>query len=181
MAVLLEDIVKSVEQLLKLISKRSQEQSFVDPTLDPVLLVPGIAGSILNAVDAKTGKTERVWVRIVGADHEFRDKLWSYFDPATGHIPQLPQISCFRVPQIFLIFVYVFVFWSVLRFCSSGFFGSFFVNLTWFSLSSHHWYWATDRYLLHFLSKLRISENAPTRCSWYQVMKSWEIGFPNYL
>lgn len=110
MAVLLEDIVKSVEQLLKLISKRSQEQSFVDPTLDPVLLVPGIAGSILNAVDAKTGKTERVWVRIVGADHEFRDKLWSYFDPATGHIPQLPQISCFRVPQIFLIFVYVFVF-----------------------------------------------------------------------
>ncbi|KAK4488575.1 hypothetical protein RD792_004341 [Penstemon davidsonii] len=57
MAVLLEDIVKSVEQLLKLISKKSDEQTYVDPTLDPVLLVPGIAGSILNAVDAKTGST----------------------------------------------------------------------------------------------------------------------------
>lgn len=84
MAVLLEDIVKSVEHLLKLISKTSQEQTYVDPTLDPVLLVPGIAGSILNAVDNKTGRTERVWVRILGADHEFRDKLWSRFNPATG-------------------------------------------------------------------------------------------------
>lgn len=84
MAVLLEDIVKSVEHLLKLISKTSQEQTYVDPTLDPVLLVPGIAGSILNAVDGKSGRTERVWVRILGADHEFRDKLWSRFDPATG-------------------------------------------------------------------------------------------------
>ena len=84
MAVLLEDIVKSVEHLLKLISKTSQEQTYVDPTLDPVLLVPGIAGSILNAVDSNTGRTERVWVRILGADHEFRDKLWSRFDPATG-------------------------------------------------------------------------------------------------
>lgn len=86
MAVLLEDIVKAVEQLLKVISKTREEQSYVDPTLDPVLLVPGICGSILNAVDDKTGKTERVWVRILGADHEFRDKLWSRFDPATGLI-----------------------------------------------------------------------------------------------
>lgn len=84
MAVLLEDIVKSVELLLRLIRKQSQEQAYVDPTLDPVLLVPGVAGSILNAVDDKTGKKERVWVRILGADHEFRDKLWSRFDPDTG-------------------------------------------------------------------------------------------------
>ncbi|KAK6154804.1 hypothetical protein DH2020_009052 [Rehmannia glutinosa] len=99
MAVLLEDIVKSVEQLLKLISKKSQEQSFVDPTLDPVLLVPGIAGSILNAVDDKTGKTERVWVRILGADHEFRDKLWSRFDPATGRTVTLDADTHIEVPQ----------------------------------------------------------------------------------
>ncbi|KAI3466926.1 hypothetical protein Pfo_023589 [Paulownia fortunei] len=99
MAVLLEDIVKSVEQLLKLISKKSQEQSYVDPTLDPVLLVPGIAGSILNAVDDKTGKTERIWVRILGADHEFRDKLWSRFDPATGRTVTLDADTHIEVPQ----------------------------------------------------------------------------------
>lgn len=87
MAVLLEDIVKSMEHLLNLIGKNRKDQSFVDPTLDPVLFVPGIAGSILNAVDDKTGKKERVWVRILGADHEFRDKLWSRFDSATGHFP----------------------------------------------------------------------------------------------
>ncbi|PIN24798.1 Lecithin:cholesterol acyltransferase (LCAT)/Acyl-ceramide synthase [Handroanthus impetiginosus] len=99
MAVLLEDIVKSVEQLLKLISKKSQEQPYVDPTLDPVLLVPGIAGSILNAVDDKTGKTERVWVRILGADHEFRDKVWSRFDPATGKTVNLDADTHIEVPQ----------------------------------------------------------------------------------
>ncbi|KAL2494074.1 Lecithin:cholesterol acyltransferase (LCAT)/Acyl-ceramide synthase [Forsythia ovata] len=59
-AVLLEDIVKSVEKLLKLISKRNQEQVYVDPTLDLVLLVPGITGSILNTVDDNTEKQERV-------------------------------------------------------------------------------------------------------------------------
>ncbi|KAG6385223.1 hypothetical protein SASPL_154051 [Salvia splendens] len=99
MAVLFEDIVKSVEHLLKLISKTSQEQTYVDPTLDPVLLVPGIAGSILNAVDSKTGRTERVWVRILGADHEFRDKLWSRFDPATGKTECLDPDTHIEIPQ----------------------------------------------------------------------------------
>ncbi|KAG6383017.1 hypothetical protein SASPL_157247 [Salvia splendens] len=99
MAVLLEDIVKSVEHLLKLISKTSQEQTYVDPTLDPVLLVPGIAGSILNAVDSKTGRTERVWVRILGADHEFRDKLWSRFDPASGKTECLDPDTHIEIPQ----------------------------------------------------------------------------------
>ncbi|KAL3833792.1 hypothetical protein ACJIZ3_008528 [Penstemon smallii] len=99
MAVLLEDILKSVEQLLKLISKKSEEQTYVDPTLDPVLLVPGIAGSILNAVDEKTGKKERVWVRIIGADSEFRDKLWSRYDPDTGSTVTLDADTHIEVPQ----------------------------------------------------------------------------------
>ncbi|CAI9773336.1 unnamed protein product [Fraxinus pennsylvanica] len=96
MAVLLEDIV---EQLLKLIGKNSQEQAYVDPTLDPVLLVPGIAGSILNAVDEKTGKEERVWVRILRADHEFCTKLWSIFDPTTGKTVTLDADTHIEVPQ----------------------------------------------------------------------------------
>ncbi|XP_073061182.1 lecithin-cholesterol acyltransferase-like 4 isoform X2 [Primulina eburnea] len=99
MAVLLEDIVKSVEELLKLISKKSQEQSYVDPNLDPVLLVPGIAGSILNSVNDKTGKKERIWVRILAADHEFREKLWSKFDPATGRAMTLDPDTHIEVPE----------------------------------------------------------------------------------
>lgn len=82
MALLLEEIIKSVEAFLKL--KNRNQKPYVDPNLDPVLLVPGIAGSILNAVDHENGKEERVWVRIFGADHEFRTKMWSRFDPSTG-------------------------------------------------------------------------------------------------
>lgn len=83
MALLLEEIVQSLELWLKLIRK---PQPYVDPNLDPVLFVPGIAGSVLNAVDEETGKEERVWVRILGADYAFRTKLWSRFDPSTGAI-----------------------------------------------------------------------------------------------
>jgi hypothetical protein len=51
--------------------------------MNPVLLVPGIGGSILNAVDQR-GHKERVWVRLFEADHEFRSKLFSAYDPVTG-------------------------------------------------------------------------------------------------
>ncbi|OMO65797.1 Lecithin:cholesterol/phospholipid:diacylglycerol acyltransferase [Corchorus olitorius] len=96
MAVLLEDIVQSVEMWLKLIKK---PQPYVDPNLDPVLLVPGIAGSILTAVDDKNGKEERVWVRILGADYKFRTKLWSRFDPSTGRTVSLDEGSRIVVPE----------------------------------------------------------------------------------
>lgn len=77
---LVEELIQSIEQLLK---AKKKQQPVVDPDLDPVLLVPGIGGSILNAVD-ESGRAERVWVRILGADYEFRTKLWSRFDPSTG-------------------------------------------------------------------------------------------------
>lgn len=82
MAMLIEELIKSIEMWLR-ITRKNQQQPRIDPDLDPVILVPGIAGSILNAVD-ENGREERVWVRILGADHEFREKLWSKFDPATG-------------------------------------------------------------------------------------------------
>ena len=81
MSILLEDIVESVELWLNFMRKKPQP--YVDPDLDPVLLVPGVAGTVLNAVDEK-GKEERVWVRILGADYKFRTKLWSRFDSSTG-------------------------------------------------------------------------------------------------
>lgn len=83
MAVLVEDLIKSIELLLRFNKKHNKPR--IDPDLDPVLLVPGIAGSVLNA-KYEDGREERVWVRILGADHEFRTKLWSKFDPATGII-----------------------------------------------------------------------------------------------
>ncbi|KAM1917313.1 hypothetical protein ACFX13_036929 [Malus domestica] len=96
MAMLLEDILKSVELWLKLIKKT---QPYVDPNLDPVLLVPGIAGSVLNAVDEESGAEERVWVRILGADYMFRTKLWSRFDPSTGKTVSLDPNTRIVVPE----------------------------------------------------------------------------------
>ncbi|XP_048438716.1 lecithin-cholesterol acyltransferase-like 4 [Pyrus x bretschneideri] len=96
MAMLLEDILKSVELWLKLIKK---PQPYVDPNLDPVLLVPGIAGSVLNAVDEESGAEERVWVRILGADYTFRTKLWSRFDPSTGKTESMDPNTRIVVPE----------------------------------------------------------------------------------
>ncbi|KAI3879122.1 hypothetical protein MKX03_010626, partial [Papaver bracteatum] len=79
MTVSLDDLIRSLEIWLKLIKDKKPN---VNPNLDPVLLVPGIAGSILNSVD-ENGAQERIWVRFLGADREFRNKLWSMFNPST--------------------------------------------------------------------------------------------------
>ncbi|XP_031248041.1 lecithin-cholesterol acyltransferase-like 4 [Pistacia vera] len=97
MAVLLEDVVQSVELWLRLM--RTKPQPYVDPNLDPVLLVPGIAGSILKAVDGTNGTDERVWVRIIGADYKFRTKLWSKFDPSSGQTVSLDPNTSVMVPE----------------------------------------------------------------------------------
>lgn len=52
---------------------------------DPVLLVSGIAGSILNSKKKKSGFETRVWVRILLANLEFKKKLWSMYNPETGY------------------------------------------------------------------------------------------------
>ncbi|KAL5731490.1 phospholipase A1 [Ranunculus cassubicifolius] len=96
MAVGLEELIKALEMWLKLIKK--SEDRYIDSDLDPVLLVPGIAGSILNAVD-DNGKEERIWVRILRADHEFRDKLWSKYDPSTGRTVSLDPNTRICVPE----------------------------------------------------------------------------------
>ncbi|XP_059437332.1 lecithin-cholesterol acyltransferase-like 4 [Corylus avellana] len=97
MAVLLEEIVQSVELWLKLLRKKPQPH--VNPNLDPVLLVPGVAGSILKAVSDDNGKEERVWIRIFGADYKCRTKLWSRFDPSTGKTVSLDPKSSIMVPE----------------------------------------------------------------------------------
>lgn len=74
MTMLLEEIMQSVELWLKLL--RKQRSPYVDLNLDPVLLIPGIAGSIMKAVDNSNAKEERVWIRILGADYKLRTKLF---------------------------------------------------------------------------------------------------------
>lgn len=66
--------------------------------LNPVLLVPGIGGSILHAV-SENGHKERIWVRLFAADHEFRAKLFSLYDPVTGKTNSLDSTSTIEVPD----------------------------------------------------------------------------------
>uniref|UniRef100_A0A0D6QU21 Uncharacterized protein n=1 Tax=Araucaria cunninghamii TaxID=56994 RepID=A0A0D6QU21_ARACU len=71
----------------------------VNPELDPVVLVPGIAGSILNAVNKDNGSSERVWVRILLASCEFKKKLWSLYNPSTGYTESLDPNIKIEVPD----------------------------------------------------------------------------------
>ncbi|ERN14907.1 hypothetical protein AMTRI_Chr02g213400 [Amborella trichopoda] len=95
MAMILEEILESIEVWLHVIKKKQQ---YVNPNLDPVLLVPGIAGSILTAVDGK-GHEERVWVRLLAADRKFRTKMWSRFDPSSGKTLSLDPETRVVVPE----------------------------------------------------------------------------------
>jgi len=51
---------------------------------DPLLLVSGMGGSIVNSKPKTFGFTTRVWVRLLLADMEFRKKIWSLYNPKTG-------------------------------------------------------------------------------------------------
>eukprot|EP00897_Mesotaenium_endlicherianum_P007764 jgi/Mesen1/7015/ME000365S06158 len=64
----------------------------------PALLVPGIGGTILEAVDEK-GAKERIWVRLLNADHEFRMKLWSKYNTTTGKSESLNPKTTIQVPE----------------------------------------------------------------------------------
>ncbi|XP_068657048.1 lecithin-cholesterol acyltransferase-like 4 [Aristolochia californica] len=91
----LEEVIQLVNEWLR---SGNTQKPYVNPNLDPVLLVPGIAGSILNAV-TEDGREERVWVRVLGADHEFQKKLWSRFDPSTGKTVSLDSKTSISVPE----------------------------------------------------------------------------------
>ncbi|KAI3517859.1 hypothetical protein L1887_17080 [Cichorium endivia] len=68
--------------------------------LDPILLVSGIGGTILNSEPKGWfGLTTRVWVRILLADMEFRKRVWSLYNPDTGYTKELDDSSDIVVPQ----------------------------------------------------------------------------------
>ncbi|KAK6147061.1 hypothetical protein DH2020_017973 [Rehmannia glutinosa] len=62
--------------------------------LDPILLVSGVCGSILDSKKKKSGSEEtRVWVRILLADLEFKKKLWPIYNPETVGLTDLIKSS----------------------------------------------------------------------------------------
>ncbi|KAK1427280.1 hypothetical protein QVD17_15963 [Tagetes erecta] len=68
--------------------------------LDPIVLVSGVGGTILNSKPKSWfGITTRVWVRILLADLEFRNRLWSLYNPQTGYTEALDDSSDIVVPQ----------------------------------------------------------------------------------
>lgn len=69
---------------------------------NPVLLVSGMGGSILHSKkkeDKWLGFDTRVWVRILLADLEFKNKLWSLFNPSTGLTESLDDDAEVVVPD----------------------------------------------------------------------------------
>lgn len=76
------------------------DRSFDDtePDRDPVLLVSGIAGSILHS-KKKNGFETRVWVRLLLADLEFKKKIWSVYNPKTGYTEVLDSDTEIVVPD----------------------------------------------------------------------------------
>ncbi|KAI8556025.1 hypothetical protein RHMOL_Rhmol05G0220800 [Rhododendron molle] len=67
--------------------------------LDPVLLVSGMGGSILQTKKKSFGLQTRVWVRLLLADLEFRQKLWSLYNPETGYTESLDDSTEIVVPE----------------------------------------------------------------------------------
>ncbi|KAG0498033.1 hypothetical protein HPP92_002724 [Vanilla planifolia] len=70
-----------------------------DAEREPVLLVSGIGGSILNAKQKKNGFLIRVWVRILFSNYEFKKCLWSMYNPKTGYAETLNQDIDIVVPE----------------------------------------------------------------------------------
>ncbi|KAJ7295376.1 hypothetical protein O6H91_Y193300 [Diphasiastrum complanatum] len=92
----LKDIIRKLEEWIT--RKNNKQDMSANVDLDPVLLVPGIGGSILTAVNDQGG-TDHVWVRLFNAENEFKAKLWSLFDPATGKTESLCPGTTIHVPD----------------------------------------------------------------------------------
>lgn len=67
--------------------------------LDPVLLVSGMGGSILQSKRKSFGLQTRLWVRLLLADLEFRQRLWSLYNPETGYTESLDVSTEIVVPE----------------------------------------------------------------------------------
>ncbi|XP_051120028.1 phospholipase A(1) LCAT3-like [Andrographis paniculata] len=66
---------------------------------DPVLLISGIGGTILHSKNKRFGCETRIWVRLLLAEMEFKNKAWSVYNPETGYTEVLDDSTEIVVPQ----------------------------------------------------------------------------------
>ncbi|KAG0544434.1 hypothetical protein BDA96_02G275300 [Sorghum bicolor] len=67
---------------------------------EPVLLVSGMGGSVLNARRKSNPKFDlRVWVRILFANLDFKKYLWSLYNADTGYVESLDDDVEIVVPE----------------------------------------------------------------------------------
>lgn len=78
---------------------RSLRDASDDSDKEPVLLVSGIGGSILNAKHKKNGSLLRVWVRVLFSNYEFKKCLWSMYNSETGSTETLNPDIDIVVPE----------------------------------------------------------------------------------
>lgn len=76
---------------LPCLGRRRRRAAAGGKELEPVLLVSGIGGSVLNARNKKTGRKICVWVRILLANLEFKKYVWSMYNPETGISDSIPS------------------------------------------------------------------------------------------
>ncbi|OAY80326.1 Phospholipase A(1) LCAT3 [Ananas comosus] len=67
--------------------------------VEPVLLVSGMGGSILNARSKRSKRELRAWVRVFLANLEFKKYLWSMYNADTGYTEPLDSDVEICVPE----------------------------------------------------------------------------------
>ncbi|XP_047329058.1 phospholipase A(1) LCAT3-like [Impatiens glandulifera] len=77
----------------------SQNSEPIYADRDPVLLISGMGGSILEARKKPFGFKYRVWISLLLADLEFKMKLWSIYNPNTGYTEPLDKNVEISVPD----------------------------------------------------------------------------------
>ncbi|KAI4973205.1 hypothetical protein ZWY2020_028913 [Hordeum vulgare] len=88
----LEDLVRAIELWLQI-----TRSAWWTPAR-PCIAMLSIGDSILEAVD-EAGNKELVWVHILAADHECREKLWAQFDASTGKTVCVDEKIRITVPE----------------------------------------------------------------------------------
>ena len=74
---------------------------------EPVLLVSGMGGSVLNARRRSNPKFDlRVWVRILLANVYFKKYLWSLYNADTGRLP------CLALPHPAVLLLRCYAIWG---------------------------------------------------------------------
>lgn len=76
------------------------ESKEVNPCLNPLLLVSGIGGTMLNATNKTTNFDTRVWVRLFLANYDFKKYAFSFYHADTGELLKIEHDFLFQINYI---------------------------------------------------------------------------------